>query len=284
MEVIILAKNKKEPLPFHIAKDRHMIRLKLKEKMDGVSKRYGKIPKRFWSSMIIVVGICIITLIALFTGSRSTDLADPNTDLTNVGFDDLGQIQAQVPATPQFELEMEDLPFELPTNQSQSIEESDEEELTEPTTKMMNTPVEAGNLQVNAEQPSELAIIYPLQRQGPVITDFGWYYHPILEVWRFHRGVDLRCKKGDIVMVASYGKIIQIKETDEEAIMIIVDHGGGWTTTYGQIGDANVRIGDQVAKGQKIGKVGQSSTAIEPHLHFEIRQDGELVNPGEYLF
>ncbi|MCK4261022.1 MAG: M23 family metallopeptidase [Halanaerobiales bacterium] len=280
-----MVKSKKERLPFHITKDQHMLRLKLKETMIGVSKRYRKIPKRLWSSLIIVVGICSITLIALFlNGSQQTDLADPPifNDTKNVIFDEIGELQVQVPSLPQVELSTESLSLEFPNNQA-VLEETIEDEPAQLATKIISDPLKSGSSPINAEESFVLAIIYPLQREGAIITNFGWYYHPILEVWKFHQGVDLRCKKGDLVMASESGKVKQIKETDKEVMIVILEHGDGWTTTYGQISEVNVRIGDQIAKGQKLGKIGQSTTAIEPHLHFEIRQNGELTNPVEYL-
>ena len=64
---------------------------------------------------------------------------------------------------------------------------------------------------------------------------------------------------------------------------IIVDHGAGLRTVYGHLSQLLVESGEPVARGELIGRVGSTGLSTGPHLHFEVRQDGELRNPLTYL-
>jgi murein DD-endopeptidase MepM/ murein hydrolase activator NlpD len=65
--------------------------------------------------------------------------------------------------------------------------------------------------------------------------------------------------------------------------MVLIDHGNGFQTLYAHLKVFYVKVGDSVAKGQKIGEVGATGNATGPHLHFEIRQNGVQRNPFGFL-
>jgi murein DD-endopeptidase MepM/ murein hydrolase activator NlpD len=65
--------------------------------------------------------------------------------------------------------------------------------------------------------------------------------------------------------------------------IVVVDHGGGYATAYAHLSRRGVRAGAQVRRGDRIGLVGRTGNATAPHLHYEVRRDGEAVNPEPYL-
>lgn len=260
----------KERLPYHIVKDsQNQLRLKMRE----LTKRYRKIPKRIFSSGIIVLGILLIVLVAvLFGGNQNTpeisnlSVESERAGLLDVIIDENNQLTVNLPPANGIEL--------------QGLESW---ELEEKTANSLDQPAEMAVNLIDHPEDQNFQIIYPLRRQGGVITEYGWYFHPILEKWSYHPGVDIRCQKGEIVMAAAAGTVEDIKETFHEITLITLNHGEHWTTIYGQVDKLAVKVGDQVVKGQKLGIIGQSTTAIEPHLHFEIRQREETVDPQRFF-
>ena len=65
--------------------------------------------------------------------------------------------------------------------------------------------------------------------------------------------------------------------------VVFIDHGGGYATVYAHMSRIQVDEGDIVKKGAMIGKVGMTGVATGPHLHFEVRVNGEARNPLKYL-
>jgi len=65
--------------------------------------------------------------------------------------------------------------------------------------------------------------------------------------------------------------------------MVEIDHGNGLATRYGHMSEIDVAVGDKVRIGQVIGKLGSTGRSTGPHLHYEVRVDGEPVDPERYL-
>lgn len=110
--------------------------------------------------------------------------------------------------------------------------------------------------------------------------EVGWY-------WRrgWHTGIDYASSYGDTVLAALDGIVIE-SEFDQitgYGSYIKIDHGDGLHTLYAHLSNRLVSIGDRVERGEPIGLVGDSGFAIGPHLHFEVRQYGEHLDPLQYL-
>jgi murein DD-endopeptidase MepM/ murein hydrolase activator NlpD len=65
---------------------------------------------------------------------------------------------------------------------------------------------------------------------------------------------------------------------------VVIDHGFGYQTAYGHLNDFNVRQGQYVTKGQVIASVGSTGRSTSPHLHYEVRVNGQPVDPTDYFF
>ena len=106
--------------------------------------------------------------------------------------------------------------------------------------------------------------------------------NPILGYSRPHKGVDFGCPIGTPIMAARDGVVAaKAFEAMGYGNFIYLNHGGGQSTRYGHMSAYNepISVGMAVKQGQVIGFVGQTGDATGPHLHFEIRQDGEAVDP-----
>jgi murein DD-endopeptidase MepM/ murein hydrolase activator NlpD len=121
---------------------------------------------------------------------------------------------------------------------------------------------------------------------GPVTSAFGMRYHPILHYTKLHTGEDFG--RGDgMIYAADAGVVLANMTSQAYGLLTIVDHGtiGGRhiTTMYAHQSRALVSVGQRVAKGQRIGVIGATGYATGPHLHFEVRDDGAVTDPGHWL-
>lgn len=111
-------------------------------------------------------------------------------------------------------------------------------------------------------------------------------YDKTLEQYHTNEAVRFSSKVGDKVLAAAKGKVVEVAEGDE-GNYVVIDHGDGFTTTYGQLGkDITVQKGDTVERGEVIGVVAEPSrlfTALTPHVSFKVVKDKVAVNPEQYF-
>jgi murein DD-endopeptidase MepM/ murein hydrolase activator NlpD len=129
--------------------------------------------------------------------------------------------------------------------------------------------------------PGSGQLMYPTI--GPVTSNFGWRTHPILGTERFHSGIDFGADYGSLVYASARGRVIYADWYGGYGNAVIIDHGNGMTTLYGHCSELYVKDGDVVEKGQPISAVGSTGFSTGPHLHFELRANGEPVDPSAYL-
>ena len=118
---------------------------------------------------------------------------------------------------------------------------------------------------------------------GEITSGFGWRMHPILGYQRFHSGIDFGADYGTVINAADSGTIIFAGWYGGYGNAVIIDHGGGITTLYGHTSELYVSEGQTVQRGQAIAAVGSTGLSTGPHLHFEVRQNGDPVDPATYL-
>lgn len=98
-----------------------------------------------------------------------------------------------------------------------------------------------------------------------------------------HAGIDIPAPEGEVILAAAGGTVVEFGYDVERGNYLILDHGDGLTTLYGQCRDFTVEEGDTVRAGEMIGAVGSTGMSTGPHLHFEVRQDDEPQNPVAYF-
>jgi len=106
-------------------------------------------------------------------------------------------------------------------------------------------------------------------------------WHPVLSKWRSHKGVDYAAARGTPVRASGDGKIVFAGTKGGYGRLIVIRHGGRYTTAYGHLHRyaKGARTGKKVKQGQIIGYVGSSGLATGPHLHYEFRVNGVHRNP-----
>ncbi len=118
---------------------------------------------------------------------------------------------------------------------------------------------------------------------GPVTSGFGMRVHPVLGYARMHSGVDIAAPSGTPVGSAAAGIVAFAGWSGGYGNLVVVDHGDGLATAYAHLSRTAVRTGQSVSQGQEIGNVGCTGLCTGPHLHFEVRVNGQPVDPMQYF-
>lgn len=137
--------------------------------------------------------------------------------------------------------------------------------------------------EISSEASTKGDIEFERPISGRVTSAFGVRLHPLDKVEKPHKGLDLAGDIGDSVKSTANGRVIFAGIQRGYGNIIIIQHSDEITSAYGHLSKLSVEVGDAVARGQKIGEVGMTGNSTGPHLHFEIRENGEQVNPSKYL-
>lgn len=128
-----------------------------------------------------------------------------------------------------------------------------------------------------------LELVMPVN--GTILRGQGYDYDPTTEDYRFHRGIDLSAAAGDPVFCAAAGKVTAAAEDAFWGGIVVVEHGGGWSSAYRGLEPA-VEAGQQVEAGSLLGQVLSTipaEAAQESHVHVELSLDGDSVDPSAWL-
>jgi len=140
----------------------------------------------------------------------------------------------------------------------------------------------AGNPQSLQTQSSEDQFVCPLD-EGRIGSSYGKRVHPYTKEKVLHTGIDIIAKKGSDVYVSAAGIIIETGFNKSAGNYINVLHETNYSTFYSHLDKILVNNNQKVNQGDIIGKVGSTGLSTAPHLHFEIRLDGESINPEDIV-
>lgn len=106
-------------------------------------------------------------------------------------------------------------------------------------------------------------------------------FHPVLKIYRPHRGVDYAAAAGSPVSATADGTVFSAGYHSDYGKLVVIKHRNGYQTYYGHLSRIknNLRLGSQVKQSDVVGYVGSTGLASGPHLHYEIRQGGSHINP-----
>ncbi len=124
---------------------------------------------------------------------------------------------------------------------------------------------------------------WPVPGNYEVTSGFGWRIHPILGYRRFHAGIDISAPGGSGIIASGSGTVISAGYSGGYGNVTMIDHGNGVVSVYAHQSSIDVSVGSTVSKGQRIGSVGSTGLSTGPHLHFEVRINGNPVDPMHYL-
>lgn len=112
-----------------------------------------------------------------------------------------------------------------------------------------------------------------------VTSGFAMRMHPIMQTWRAHNGVDYGAPKGTPVRTVGDGTVEFAGWQNGYGNVVNIKHSSDKTTVYAHLSQIEVRKGDRVLQGQRVGQVGSTGWATGPHLHFEFRINGQFEDP-----
>jgi murein DD-endopeptidase MepM/ murein hydrolase activator NlpD len=118
---------------------------------------------------------------------------------------------------------------------------------------------------------------------GPIVSGFGYRTHPVYGTTRFHAGVDIDGSCGQPIYAAENGEVISAGYNGGYGNATVIDHGNGLSTLYAHQSSIGASSGQSVTRGRQIGLVGTTGLSTGCHLHFEVRVNGEPVDPVPYL-
>ena len=142
-------------------------------------------------------------------------------------------------------------------------------------------PVEVGSSALSFGLPlANCQVVHDYSRDALIFNEtMGWF--------ETHKGVDLRSETSNEVLACEDGEVVKVYTNNLEGTVVVIKHNEHFTTKYSSLSsNVTVKVGDKVSKGQKIGEVSTSAgeeVETGAHLHFELLQNDNQVNPNDYL-
>jgi len=133
-----------------------------------------------------------------------------------------------------------------------------------------------------AKGPGSKPSVFPIKKES--YKKISVSYGEVIKTHgiKNHGGIDIVAKLGTPVMATGAGKIIKAKMDGNWGNLVIIDHSGGFHTWYAHMNGITVEVGDIVSMNEIIGHVGSTGKSTGPHLHYEVRENGNRVNPEDF--
>lgn len=119
--------------------------------------------------------------------------------------------------------------------------------------------------------------------RGRINSSYGMRRHPVTGEVRAHQGVDIAKPNGSPIYAPAQGMVIFSGWRDDYGNVVEIDHGNGYTTLYAHNSENMSQVGDIVDRNTMIARVGSTGLSTGPHMHVEVRRNGNLVNPIAYV-
>ncbi len=137
----------------------------------------------------------------------------------------------------------------------------------------------------NVDKRNSLAAATPSiwPTHGWLSSSMGNRADPLTGEKDFHPGLDISADKGDPVYATADGKVSSAAMAGNYGNLVVIDHGFGIETRYGHLSAFKIRDGQTVKRGDLLGLVGSTGRTTGPHLHYEVRANGRILNPLQLL-
>lgn len=236
------------------------------------------------SACVLVIGISAWTLLASGALADRTDVATDNS--ITAGVVEKNDVQDTITKPV---IEKKPVPKDETPIVPDEIVETDEPDSAETVIPDEPAPEDVVETMAPAEETAE-----PLKFAWPVYgeVEVGYFadelvYNKTMMDWRTHSAIDISADLGAKVIACANGTVTDIYEDVMLGTVVVIDHGDGLQSIYANLADTpTVSVGDSVTATSVIGAVGDTAigeTGQPYHLHFAMTQDGESVDPMEYL-
>lgn len=125
--------------------------------------------------------------------------------------------------------------------------------------------------------PKNISVVFTEPTEGVLTSAFGSRWG------REHNGIDIGGEDGAEILAADSGRVVYAGWMDGYGNYLIIEHENGFQTAYAHCSELVVSEGEYVAQGQKIACMGSTGNSTGPHLHFEVKKDGEYLDPLAYV-
>ncbi len=144
----------------------------------------------------------------------------------------------------------------------------------------INTSLDLNKTQNSIKTNQSLnSLVWPVNSQK-ITSDFGSRQDPFTSNVAYHKGLDIAVNMGTPVLAAASGRVINVGyEKNGYGNFVAIEHSSGFVTLYAHCSKINVKVGEEVKAGQTVALSGSSGRSTGPHLHFEVRLHGTLLNP-----
>ncbi|NQY09391.1 MAG: M23 family metallopeptidase [Flavobacteriales bacterium] len=139
-----------------------------------------------------------------------------------------------------------------------------------------------GKVSINAN--NSIPSVSPIKAgEYELSSKFGNRVHPISKEKVFHSGLDFKAEKGTSVMATANGTVVSVGFNDVQGNNITVNHENGYQTFYYHLDSYVVNEDAIIKQGDLLGYVGNTGESVGDHLHYEIRMDGQYINPAKLI-
>ncbi len=179
---------------------------------------------------------------------------------------------------------------ELKEKRRKLLEAAEDEELKEETqyNKLIETSERISQMlremeKANPQRFADKADNFIWPACGVITSYAGWRVHPVFGTTKYHSGMDIAVDYNTPIKAANRGSVTYAGWMDGYGYTVMIDHGEGLVTLYAHCSSIKCNEGDFVHQGDEVASSGATGWATGPHLHFEVRVHGDIVDPLKYI-
>lgn len=242
-------------------------------------------------SMIILTGIVLVVAVAFTLTyvaynnrmARNTKMQTTNTQILSSADNEMLNMITNETDSKSVSSPVGKSVNEMENTEKIAINTSDYENKTKE-----EKPVENKQEETKQEEVKDPSFVKPAD--GEIVKDYSkdnLVYSSTLEEWTTHLGIDIAMQKTDVVRAVADGKVKSIKNDPRYGLTVVIEHQNGFESIYSSLLTAEfITVGEEIKQGSTIATVGNTATfeiADTTHLHFEMKKDGQNVDPNIYI-